>query len=108
MQLASPASAPAAIDESASVQAAAAAIPAAAAAAAIAGEDNSSRFDTYDNQEQSQTADLWVLNTSSMKIHRPSCDSVPKIAPQNYATSSLSVAELEAQGYTPCKKCGPY
>lgn len=102
------ASAPAAIDESASVQAAAAAIPAAAAAAAIAGEDNSSRFDTYDNQEQSQTADLWVLNTSSMKIHRPSCDSVPKIAPQNYATSSLSVAELEAQGYTPCKKCGPY
>lgn len=102
------ASAPAAIDESASLQAAAAAVPAAAAAAAIAGEDNSSRFDTYDNQDQSQTADLWVLNTSSMKIHRPGCDSVPKIAPQNYATSSLSVAELEAQGYTPCKKCGPY
>lgn len=102
------ASAPAAIDESAPVQAAAAAVPAAAAAAAIAGEDNSSRFDTYDNQEQSQTAELWVLNTSSMKIHRPGCDSVPKIAPQNYATSSLSVAELEAQGYTPCKKCGPY
>lgn len=99
--------APAAIDESASVQAAVAAAPV-AAAAAIAGEDNSSRFDTYDNQEQSQTADLWVLNTSSMKIHRPGCDSVPKIAPQNYATSSLSVAELEAQGYTPCKKCGPY
>lgn len=62
-------------------------------------------FNTYNNEEQQQTADNYVLNTRSHKIHYPHCSSVPKIAPQNYATSSLSLAELQAQDYTTCGIC---
>ena len=59
-------------------------------------------FDTYNNTEQQQTTASYVLNNSSKKIHYPSCRSVPKIAPQNYATSNQTVNELIAQGYTTC------
>ncbi|MBD5395839.1 MAG: hypothetical protein HDR71_16615 [Lachnospiraceae bacterium] len=62
-------------------------------------------FDTYDNQSQQQTTDAYVLNTHTKKIHYPSCSSVPKIAPQNYATSNASLEELEAQDYKPCGNC---
>ena len=65
-------------------------------------EDN---FNTYDNTEQQNTEAAYVLNTSSKKIHHPSCRSVPKIAPQNYATSNLSVEELINQGYSTCGIC---
>ena len=64
-----------------------------------------SNFNTYDNPEQQQTADTYVLNTSRHKIHYPSCPSVAKIAPENYATSNSSIAELEAQDYTTCGNC---
>ena len=66
------------------------------------GENN---FDTYDNQSQQQTTDAYVLNTHTKRIHHPSCSSVPKIAPQNYATSNASLEELEAQDYKPCGNC---
>ncbi len=52
------------------------------------GSGDASNFNTYDNTDQQQTADTYVLNTSSHKIHHPDCSSVPKIAPQNYSTSS--------------------
>lgn len=64
-----------------------------------------SNFNTYNNAEQQNTTAAFVLNTSSMKIHYPSCYSVKKIAPQNYATSSLSLEELKGQGYTTCGNC---
>lgn len=64
-----------------------------------------SNFNTYNNPEQQQTSDTYVLNTSRHKIHHPSCASVAKIAPKNYATSNSSIAELEAQGYTTCGNC---
>lgn len=66
---------------------------------------NGSNFNTYDNTEQRNTEDTWVLNTSSKKIHYPSCKSVPKIAPNNYATSSESLDDLKAKGYTTCGNC---
>lgn len=62
-------------------------------------------FDTYNNPEQQQSTDAYVLNTSSNKIHYPHCSSVAKIAPQNYATSSASLAELKSQGYSTCGIC---
>lgn len=62
-------------------------------------------FDTYNNPSQQITADTYVLNTESLKIHHPSCRTVPKIAPQNYATSSSSILELLSQGYTTCGIC---
>lgn len=67
--------------------------------------NDGSNFNTYDNAAQQQTSQTWVLNTSSMKIHYPSCNQVKKIAPQNYSTSNLSESELIAQGYTTCGAC---
>ncbi len=62
-------------------------------------------FNTYDNPDQQQTADAYVLNTSSHKIHYPNCSSVAKIAPKNYSTSNASLEELMSQGYTTCGIC---
>lgn len=69
------------------------------------GIGNSDNFHTYDNPEQQQTNQTWVLNTNTMKIHYPSCNSVKKIAPDNYSTSNLSESELIAKGYTTCGVC---
>lgn len=68
-------------------------------------EDKGSNFNTYDNEEQQNTKMEYVLNTSSKKIHYPTCRSVKKIAPKNYSTSNLSIAELEKKGYSKCGIC---
>lgn len=65
----------------------------------------SSNFNTYDNASQQQTEATYVLNTNTMKIHHPTCSSVKKIAPQNYATSNSSLEELINQGYSTCGNC---
>ncbi len=72
---------------------------------ASSGSGNGDNFNTYDNATQQQTSQTWVLNTSSRKIHYPSCSQVKKIAPQNYSTSNLSESELLLQGYTTCGAC---
>ena len=69
------------------------------------GSGDGSNFQTWDNPSQQQTSDNWVLNTSSMKIHYPSCSSVPNIAPQNYSTSNASLDELLSRGYSRCGRC---
>ena len=69
------------------------------------GTGGNSNFNTYNNQDQQNTEDTYVLNTSTKKIHYPNCSSVPKIAPHNYATSSDSLTELENHGYEKCKRC---
>lgn len=74
------------------------------ATASVASGGNSN-FNTYDNASQQQTEASYVLNTSTKKIHYPSCSSVKKIAPQNYSTSGSSVDELIAQGYSTCGIC---
>lgn len=67
--------------------------------------EGSYNFDKYDIPSQQDTEDSWVLNTSTMKIHYPSCNQVKKIAPKNYSTSNLSENELKKQGYTTCGVC---
>lgn len=62
-------------------------------------------FNDYYIPEHHNTTDSYVLNTSTLKIHQPSCRDVEKIAPQNYTTSSLPLTDLYAQGYTTCKHC---
>lgn len=62
-------------------------------------------FNTYNNPEQQQTSDMFVLNTSTFKLHWPNCNDVKKIAPENYSTSNLSISELENQGYSTCGHC---
>lgn len=67
---------------------------------------NADNFNTYDNSAQQDTEDKWVLNTSTMKIHYPSCIQVKKIAPQNYSTSNEDKDSLIARGYSMCGRCG--
>lgn len=69
------------------------------------GAGGDSNFNTYNNTEQQNTNMSWVLNTSTLKIHYPSCRSVPKIAPQNYSTSNDSLDALKNQGYSTCGIC---
>lgn len=69
------------------------------------GNGNANNFDTWNVESQQDTQDSWVLNTSSLKIHYPSCNQVPKIAPKNYATSSKTESELLNDGYTTCGVC---
>lgn len=47
----------------------------------------------------------YILNTNTMKIHVPSCSSVDKISSKNYATTTLSIPELEEEGYSRCGRC---
>ena len=49
----------------------------------------------------------FVLNTSSMKIHTPDCESVSKISGHNRQDYTGSIEKLIEQGYTPCKICKP-
>lgn len=61
----------------------------------------------YDNQGQQNTTATYVLNTSTMKFHRPSCRDVPRISSANYSTSSQSRDYLISIGYSPCGHCSP-
>ncbi len=49
----------------------------------------------------------YVLNTRSMKFHRPECESVPTIASYNRAYTDKSREELIEEGFTPCGACKP-
>lgn len=64
-------------------------------------------FDTYSNEQQQETSASYVLNTSTMVFHHPYCRDVPKIAPQNYSTSSQPRNNLIESGYRPCGHCSP-
>ena len=69
------------------------------------GDGSGDNLNAYENPEQQETSATYVLNTNTMKIHHPTCSSVAKIAPHNYATSNQSIDELKGQGYEPCKRC---
>lgn len=47
----------------------------------------------------------YVLNENSKKYHRPDCDAASKISENNRRFYNGDTAELEAQGYEPCKIC---
>lgn len=49
----------------------------------------------------------YVLNTKSMKFHRPTCASVADIADNNKQEATASRDELISEGYSPCKQCNP-
>lgn len=46
----------------------------------------------------------YVLNTKTMKFHRPSCNGLPEA---NRKDSSENREDIIAQGYEPCGKCNP-
>ena len=55
----------------------------------------------------SETKGNYVLNTHTMKIHRPDCDAANKISVDNRQEFSGSIDELLNEGYTRCKSCNP-
>lgn len=71
----------------------------------IASKSGSNNFNTYDNTEQQQTEADYVLNTSSKKIHYKTCDSVKKIAPDNYKEFYGTIDEALFEGYSKCGVC---
>lgn len=63
-------------------------------------EKNSSETTSSVNTE-------YILNTNSMKFHKPSCSSVSQTSDANKQVYTGSRDDLIAQGYEPCKKCNP-
>lgn len=49
----------------------------------------------------------YVLNHNTHKFHEPGCRSVPDIKESNREDTSLSMEEILAAGYVPCKICNP-
>ena len=50
----------------------------------------------------------FVLNTSTMKAHKPNCRDVKKISEDNIDYYSGTVEEIQAYGYSPCGHCHPW
>lgn len=55
---------------------------------------------------QAQEKD-YVLNTNTMKFHKPTCSSVEDIADKNRQDYRGTAEDLIAQGYEPCGRCHP-
>lgn len=53
----------------------------------------------------SQSGNLYVLNTATKKFHYIWCSSIKDIGEENRQESSKSKRELKKEGYEPCKKC---
>jgi DNA-entry nuclease len=65
--------------------------------------------DTESNAEESATAQesTYILNTSSQKIHKPTCAYAKNIAEHNRQEYTGSIDGLLAEGYTACGTCKP-
>ena len=73
-----------------------------------AGEPNGSGESLQTQEADSTIQEItYILNTNTMKIHRPSCGSVNQMSEKNKKATSQSVEELEVEGYKPCKNCNP-
>lgn len=49
----------------------------------------------------------YVLNTNSMKFHRPDCKAVKKMKSSNRVDTDMTREEIISKGYKPCKICDP-
>ncbi len=68
--------------------------------------EKDSSQDVWNNGEK-ESEDSYVLNTSSKKFHRPSCDNVNTISEKNKQVTEKSREEIIEEGYSPCGKCQP-
>ncbi|MBO4297893.1 MAG: hypothetical protein J5998_03765 [Clostridia bacterium] len=57
--------------------------------------------------DETAAAASWVLNTKSLKFHRPDCRSVQDIKPQNRMDYTGPRDNVVAAGYVPCQRCNP-
>ena len=58
-------------------------------------------------QEQAAAASEYILNTNTMKFHRPSCSSVNQRSDSNKWAYNGTREEVLNMGYEPCKRCNP-
>ena len=63
--------------------------------------------DSEEGSDTSYGSQEYVLNTKSMKFHRPTCSSVNDIADNNKQEATATRDELISEGYSPCKQCNP-
>lgn len=64
--------------------------------------------DTYEGLRESDvTVGQYVLNTNTLKFHRPTCSSVKDINPANREDYTGPRQELLDMGYAPCNNCKP-
>lgn len=49
----------------------------------------------------------YILNTNTYKFHYPDCSSVQEMGEKNKRTYTGSRDDIIAEGYVPCRICGP-
>lgn len=67
-------------------------------------------IDTTAETDSSETVTQekdYVLNTNSMKIHKPDCSSIEKMSEQNRKDFHGDINTLLSEGYSPCGICNP-
>lgn len=60
-----------------------------------------------ESQQKDTTVSTYVLNTNSMKFHKPDCSAVAQMSDANRKDYTGSRDDLIEQGYTPCGYCKP-
>jgi DNA-entry nuclease len=65
-------------------------------------QNQTSTSDASDDKQQT-----YVLNTNSLKIHRPDCDAVSKMNENNKQSYTGSISDIISQGYSKCGICNP-
>ena len=61
----------------------------------------------FTEEELSQIAEDYVLNTSSKKIHYPQCSGAKTMSEKNRQEYHGKLQELKEKGYSPCGICNP-
>lgn len=74
---------------------------------ALSGSGGSQAEDSSSASQGQATMQDYVLNTSSMRFHRPNCPSVQDTAAHNRETFHGTRDELIELGYEPCGSCNP-
>ncbi|MBR0145286.1 MAG: DNA/RNA non-specific endonuclease [Eubacterium sp.] len=55
--------------------------------------------------EEDPAEETFILNTNTMKIHLPTCDSVKDMKEKNRKEYTGTIRELKEMGYRPCRLC---
>ena len=67
----------------------------------------STQKDTKPVKQDTTKLTKYVLNTSTMKFHKPDCSGVEKMSKENRRSVKAKRESLIQQGYSPCGQCKP-
>lgn len=70
-------------------------------------DSDTSAAEIEEPQQPDTVAATYILNTNSLKFHRPDCSSASQISDANREEYTGTREELIEQGYTPCGYCKP-